>query len=280
MIRTETVEETQKLAKELLGYGADNGSERFGTGLVVRAHGSNMVTARRLEETESGVTYNRNGDFENEWTAGPGHWVITACDENGDPLLSKDGTGKTNSWHISDEKFREKYDLDEEAALARQPVPKKGADKPAVFVRLDEDAELMQSWGQMQHMPKGSWLCVTSLGDTYGVDPDYFEESYAVDAAYGCAVDSVNSIWPGSESLGGPSPLDVSNHLQEQIASGELKDVTDAYRDAEGISFAKSVAVTETVASARDISFVASGDGSYNIGAVASVEHDTGVMFE
>lgn len=100
-IQTNSMEETAREVKNLLGVEtASENKDQQGIGLVVEAAKLEKayVLARQVTEPETGTTYNRSGEFEQDYTAEPGQWIITAAGMHANPLLSKDGSGKTNTW--------------------------------------------------------------------------------------------------------------------------------------------------------------------------------------
>ena len=237
-IQTNSMEETAREVKNLLGVEtASENKDQQGIGLVVEAAklAPTYVLARQVTEPETGSTYNRKGEFEQDYTAEPGQWIITAADADANPLLSKDGSGKTNTWPISDDTFRAKYDVDhmQNGLAASKPVP-------GVFVCLDAGGDIYQSWGTVEHMAPGSWLNATNLdkGKAYAIDPVFFQENYTISQTFGRSVDgagiapmhtpedgfSVTDAWEKTKA----ASFESAHTGVEEEASNELGfDITD-----------------------------------------------------
>lgn len=120
-----------------------------------------------------------SGDHEVDEVVGEDHVVVTRCDDAGNPVL--DEHGHVNTWTMRRETFEKKYDAANisPGGVAR---PRGGRQR---FIRTDRDVVLMVPWGEggalvPQHIAKGGWLNVTSLGDVYGIAEAEFAETYGI----------------------------------------------------------------------------------------------------
>ena len=227
MLKLGTIDETIAFARFAL--------DLPGTNVVTAQKPSGkFVAARQLSSDASGVTYNRDGEFEQEWEAKAGDWLVTACDADGVEFIADgdDGRKHVNSWPMSDETFRERYEVPD-VVEGRLVVEAKSV--PQRFLMLDEAAlvpsdgvSVHQSWGSDEVMAQGAALNIEGLydgsNDVYAVDPTFFAENYEVIA---------------DESPSFPSLSDLrARAAAERSADKDLGEVSSGVLpDAPGSSF-------------------------------------------
>ena len=143
--------------------------------LTVEAEKKGAVLARPAKEGEELDVWTKDGNYEGHETAQKGDIILTRADDNGQPVI--DENGHTNTWKVSEETFKKKYDTEHQD-------PETGFVKPAggtqVFVQTDRDITMMAPWGEMQNIQAGGFLNITDPKDVYGIANEEFNETYKV----------------------------------------------------------------------------------------------------
>ena len=219
MLELKTVDETVAFAKDAIENGANVVEAQKPSGKFVIAH--------QLDSDASGTTYNRDGEFEQDWSAKAGDWVVTACDSDGNAFIAEgsDGLKHDNSWPISKDTFENKYGAEnvaENGLVEAKSIPQ-------TFLMLDESAGVPedgvmvhQSWGSDEMMAQGAALNITGMdnGDVYAVDPTFFAENYEI---LNAPEPEVKSDFPSFE--------DLKSRAQAQVSTSksvESLDVADS----------------------------------------------------
>ena len=118
------------------------------------------VQAREAQEGEVIETILADGHKETSNKANAGDWIVT--NPGGE------------SYIVPGNKFGKKY----------EPAPELSESwyKPtggvAKFLQITEDISFICSWGEAQNMRAGSFICITSLDDIYGIAEQEFYDTY------------------------------------------------------------------------------------------------------
>lgn len=104
-----------------------------------------------------------------EKTNKPG-WIATKIDENGFPVVDKNG--HLNQWIIGDSKFNDKYQKD-----SSQPNVFQSKDAPQIFVRINENI-ILEQWGSEMKIAAGGYINITNIDDMYGISGKDYHDLY------------------------------------------------------------------------------------------------------
>ena len=147
---------------------------------IVKAEKSGCILARIGQEGEQIKTFVSNGTLETvnrvkKNDKGKLDIVVTMASLNGEPVI--DNNGHTNTYIIPRETFDKKYKNSENVGINEKFFkPTWGVQD---FIQINEDIEIMASWGEIQKLKKGSYLNITNEKDIYGIALEEFNQTYS-----------------------------------------------------------------------------------------------------
>ena len=165
----EIIDDAEQYTSELAGNNAN----------VVSGTKSGGVIARKGTPGEPIVVYTNNGNIEATESCGENKWILTRADDKGKPVIDK--YGHDNSWQISEETLKERYDV--------KHMTKDGfvrpISSPQTFIQVDKDIAVMKPWGPNgsmipQTLDKGGYLNITNKDDIYAIAAAELKETYNV----------------------------------------------------------------------------------------------------
>lgn len=135
------------------------------------------VIARKGVSGEEIPVYTANGNLEATEVCGENKWIVTRADLDGNPVI--DDYGHRNTWQISDETFKKKYDVEH---MTENGFVKPNGGKQD-FIQVDKDIAVMVPWGENrklipQTIDAGGYLNITNMPKTYGIAAAEFEDTY------------------------------------------------------------------------------------------------------
>ena len=147
---------------------------------IVKAEKSGCILARIGVEGEKIETFVENGTLETVNTVkkdqnGYLDIVVTMATLDGDAVTDKNG--HTNTYIIPRATFEKKYQNSDNISMDEKFFKPTGGVQE--FVRIDEDIEIMASWGEVQNLKKGSFLNITNPNDIYGIAFEEFIKTYS-----------------------------------------------------------------------------------------------------
>ncbi len=97
-------------------------------------------------------------------------WIATKLDEEGKPVIDKNG--HLNKWIINDSTFKKKYESD-----IANPGLFKPTGGPQAFVEINDNI-ILEQWGREMKIAKGGFINITNPEDMYGISKQDFEDTY------------------------------------------------------------------------------------------------------
>ena len=146
----------------------------------INAEKSACIRIRKGEIGEKIQVYTSNGNLEaSETYHDTNNWIVTRVDLDGKTVIDK--YNHDNTWQISDETLKKKYDFDN--MTSDNIVKPKGGIQ--TFIQVDKDIAIMVPWGENgslipQVIDKNGYLNITKPEDIYGIAAEEFAETYAV----------------------------------------------------------------------------------------------------
>lgn len=214
---------------------------------LVAAEKSACVIARKGVPGEKIQVYTANGNLEATEVCGENKWIVTRADLDGNPVI--DDYGHRNTWQISDETFKKKYDVEH---MTENGFVKPNGGKQD-FIQVDKDIAVMVPWGENralipQTIDAGGYLNITNKEKIYGIANSEFDDTYRV-------VDEIKVV-----SL---SDLEGRQSLPDDFY-GYVKDDGDFDCTGEYFKMDKS----KSNQSSREVPFVANASNfDFNIGS-------------
>ena len=102
-------------------------------------------------------------------TGTPG-WVATKADEQGYPVIDKNG--HLNQWIIDDSTFTKKYEMDTTTSNLYKPIG-----GPQIFVQLTDNI-ILEQWGSEMKVEAGGFVNITNVDDMYAISKKDFDDTY------------------------------------------------------------------------------------------------------
>ncbi len=148
---------------------------------IIKAEKSGCVLARIGIEGEKIETYVENGTLETVNTVkkdenGFLDVIITMASSSGEKIIDKNN--HTNTYIIPRNTFNKKYQNADNLSINESFF--KPAGSVQNFIQINEDIEIMASWGEMQNLKKGSFLNITKSDDIYGIAYEEFVKTYRI----------------------------------------------------------------------------------------------------
>ena len=132
------------------------------------------ITARPAVPGEKIETWTSDGKLESVAKGAADCFVVTKCDEAGNPLV--DSFGYTNSWQMPAAKLQMKYDK-----KGHLYCPKYIEQE---FIQADDDICFSMSTSGSEdvkeYVSKGGYLNITNPDDVYGIAEAEFSETYRI----------------------------------------------------------------------------------------------------
>ena len=186
------IDNVVEYAKQLEASGVEAiTAEKFARIAARKGQAGEHVTSWSANQDGSPVIENEAEVVADEQSGETG-WVATKMNENGEPVVDKNG--HTNEWIIPDATFRKKYEDDPEHPGVFKP---KGG--PQKFVKVSEAIKINQ-WGGEMNVDAGGYINVTNPDDMYIISGRDFADTYKEKKAEQSAPDAGNQEATGGNN--------------------------------------------------------------------------------